>query len=132
MNEDPFQQSPKPEPEDPMRNAQADVKKAFDDLVAAAKQAWTAGSEQARKTAEERVPKARDTVKNAAYEVSYDLAYGAHFAAALVRSLIPDTVGEASKKGAEAGEKAAEDFLRKRRGPEAESAPPPPPESPLS
>lgn len=108
-----------------MRSAQADVKKAFDDLIAAAKQAWAAGSKQAQKAAEDRVPKARDTVKNAAYEVSYDLAYGAHFAAALVRSLIPDTVGEASKKGAEAGEKAADEFLRKRRGEESATTIPP-------
>ena len=85
------------------------------------------GAEDARRAAEEAIPKVKAAASAATYLTVYGLAYAAVFHWTVAMQLTPDSVKEGCRDGANAGRDAAQELMRnlKRRQAEATSTPPP-------
>lgn len=95
-----------------------------DRLREAISRAWATGAEDARRTARDTIPRARQAAGEFAADLSYGLGYGASFAATLLDHLGAKDAWFSNEKGMEAGRHAAQELIRRfgHRNP----APPPP------
>lgn len=119
-NEEP--QEPKPESE----SARSESREAFDNLSDAVRNAWKAGTSDAKKAAKEAVPKAKQEFERGFHDLAWGAAYVFGFGAALARELSPDCVNDGWDKGADAGRDAAAKMAEKcRRSESDEQATPP-------
>ena len=111
----------------------SETREAFRDLGDSVKKAFQAGSHDARKAAKDAVPQARQEFSKGLHDIAYGVAYLASFGVALAREITPDPVNDGFQEGSEAGRKAAEDLMEKRRQaeekPSTDESPADPPEA---
>lgn len=95
-----------------------------DRLREAISRAWETGAEDARQTARDAVPRARQAAGEFAADLAYGLGYGASFAATLLDHLGAKDAWFSNERGMTAGRDAAQDLIRRfgQRNP----VPPPP------
>ena len=79
MNEEPFTDNTEP--------TQDSAKEAFKDLGNAAKRAFKVGGEEARKTAQEAVPKVKKGVRDGVHDVAWAAGYLSAFATTFAKNL---------------------------------------------
>lgn len=114
------------EPNSERESTRSESREAFDHLGDAVRNAWKAGTSDARKAAREAVPKAKQEFERGFHDLAWGAAYVFGFGAALARELSPDCVNEGWDQGAEAGRDAAEKMTEKcRRAASDGSAGPP-------
>jgi hypothetical protein len=94
----------------------------FDSLASALRK----GADDARKQAEEAMPKIKAAAADAAYWTAYAVSFAAVFQWTLVKQFTPESVKKGGRDGAREGKKAAEDWTNElRRKKETASTPPP-------
>lgn len=98
-----------------------ETREALDDLGDAVKRLWESGCRDARRAAEDAVPRAREEFHRGLHDLAWGVAYVASFGAGLIRELAPDSVNHGWEEGHEAGKKAAEAQVEKRRRATGES-----------
>ncbi len=92
-----------------------ETRQALDDLGDAVKRLWESGSRDARRAAEDAVPRAREEFHRGLHDLAWGVAYVASFGAGLIRELAPDSVNHGWEEGHAAGKKASEAQVEKRR-----------------
>ncbi len=97
----------------------------FDSLCDAADR----GAKQARKAAEEAIPKVKAAASGAAYWFSFGVAYAVVFSAVAVKELAPAVFVSGGRDGAKAGRASAEKFAARFQSGKAESSPAATPEA---
>lgn len=108
---------------DPGSTSQSGHRSATNCLRDAISRAWECGSTDARRTAQESIPKARAAATEFAVDLAYGLSFGAAFAATVLDQLGAKDAVHSSEQGGEAGRKAAQEILRRFR--HRPSTPPP-------
>jgi hypothetical protein len=69
------------------------------------------GASQAKHAAEKAAPKVKAAMSDALYWLGFGVSYGSVFSAVLVKELAPEALKTGGRDGAEAGAKAASDFM---------------------
>lgn len=96
-------------------NQRGGTREAFDDLEDAMKRLWDSGRRDARRAAEDAVPRMREEFHRSLHDLAWGVAYVASFGAGLIREMAPDSVNHGWEEGHTAGKKAARTQAEKRR-----------------
>ena len=94
---------------------EGETRQAFDDLGDAFRRAWKAGTSDAKRTAKDAIPKAKEEFTKGIHDLAWGAAYLASFGVTLAREIAPDCVDRGWAEGSEAGRKAAENFAERSR-----------------
>jgi len=116
------QPNPVPEEEPKSGDNMNETRDAFRDLGDSVKRAFQAGTSDARKAAKDAVPQARQEFEKGLHDIAYGVTYLASFGVALAREITPEPVNSGFREGSEAGRKAAENLMEKRRQEEEKSS----------
>lgn len=92
-----------------------DSRKAMEDIGDAVRRAWNAGTRDAKQTARDAMPKAREGFTRGLHDLAWGVAYLASFGVGLAREITPEAVEEGWRAGAKAGKRAAEGYAEKQR-----------------
>ena len=122
---------PVTEAEAPASDSTGDTRDPYRDLGEAVKKAFRAGTDDARKAAKDAIPKAGDEFTRGIHDIAYGLAYLASFGVAIARELTPGPMTDGFSEGTEAGRRAAEKMMEKRRKPAETATDEPPTEDPI-
>ena len=106
MNAEPFTDQTEP--------ARDSAKEAFEDLGKAARRAFKAGGQEARKVAEEAVPKFKKGVHDGVHDIAWAAGYLGAFATTIAKNLAPEAAKSGFAEGADSGRHAAENFGAKK------------------
>lgn len=102
---------------------EGETRQAFEDLGEAFRRAWKAGTSDAKRTAEDAIPRAKEEFTKGVHELAWGAAYLASFGVTLAREVAPDCVDRGWAEGTAAGRKAAENFTERSREKEERAEP---------
>jgi hypothetical protein len=98
----------------------------FEDLSTAVRR----GAEDARRAAEEAIPKVKTAAADAAYWTAYGVSFAAVFEWTVLKQITPDCVKTGCNDGVRAGREAAQNWFNRMRQPKSQPATPPPSSGP--
>ena len=113
MSETPFEEPQKEK--DIETNADGEQKDPCENIFKSVGNALKAGTQEARKKAEESAPTIKSAIGKAAYALSYGAAYGGSFGLTLLKELVPDPLKEGGSDGFSAGKDAAKKAMTPKK-----------------
>lgn len=107
---------------DPQACSSKGLRETLDELSQSLTEAILKGARDARRQAEEGLPKLKSDLSKGAHHLAYTLAYVGAFGGAIAKEILPETMKAGWQEGRDPGKRAAEDAIRRRHeSKEAES-----------